>query len=87
MRRCVNGSHLPQCHLYFVSGSLAALTSKLRKQPLTSHPSVKGQLEEGAALCIIEILPSVTESDRVETVFDYKEESVVVSNNLITRSA
>ena len=28
-------------------GSLAALGSKLPKQPLTSHPSVKDQLKEG----------------------------------------
>jgi len=45
------------------AGSLAALTSKLPKQPLTSHPSVKEQLQ----------------SD-----FEYKEDSVVVSGKLVT---
>lgn len=45
------------------AGSLAALTSGLPKQPLTSHPSVKKQLE-GA--------------------FEYSEEPVVVSGNLVT---
>lgn len=33
-----------------VAGSLAALTSKLPKQPLTSHPSVKSQLENCMAM-------------------------------------
>ncbi|TFK75567.1 DJ-1 [Pluteus cervinus] len=45
------------------AGSLTALTSKLPKQPLTSHPSVKDSLKDG---------------------FDYSEESVVVSNGLVT---
>ncbi|ETW75947.1 hypothetical protein HETIRDRAFT_436865 [Heterobasidion irregulare TC 32-1] len=45
------------------AGSMAALTSKLPKQPLTSHPSVKSKLE---------------------TEYDYREDSVVVSGNLIT---
>ncbi|KAH0578582.1 hypothetical protein H2248_003727 [Termitomyces sp. 'cryptogamus'] len=44
------------------AGSLAALTSDLPRQPLTSHPSVKAQLEG----------------------FDYSEDSVVISGNLIT---
>ncbi|KAF5348439.1 hypothetical protein D9757_012781 [Collybiopsis confluens] len=44
-------------------GSLAALTSGLPKQPLTSHPSVIAQLQDE---------------------FIYSEDSVVVSNNLIT---
>ncbi len=30
-------------------GSLAAQTAKLEKQPLTSHPSVKAQLQDGAS--------------------------------------
>jgi hypothetical protein len=29
------------------AGSQAALTAKLPRQPLTSHPSVKAQLENG----------------------------------------
>ncbi|KAG9052647.1 hypothetical protein FS842_009460 [Serendipita sp. 407] len=45
------------------AGSLVAKTSKLPKQPITSHPSVKRQLE----------------SD-----YEYKEESVVVSGKLVT---
>ncbi|KII91196.1 hypothetical protein PLICRDRAFT_89532 [Plicaturopsis crispa FD-325 SS-3] len=45
------------------AGSMAALTSRLPKQPITSHPSVKAELEKA---------------------FEYSEESVVVSGNLIT---
>ncbi|VDC07372.1 unnamed protein product [Peniophora sp. CBMAI 1063] len=45
------------------AGSLAALTSGLPNQPLTSHPSVKEQLDRA---------------------FAYREDSVIVSNNLIT---
>ncbi|KAJ7754351.1 DJ-1 [Mycena maculata] len=45
------------------AGSLTALSSKLARQPLTSHPSVKAQLENH---------------------FEYSEDSVVVSGNLIT---
>ncbi|THH19621.1 hypothetical protein EW146_g1587 [Bondarzewia mesenterica] len=45
------------------AGSLAALSSKLPKQPLTSHPSVKSELEKD---------------------FEYREEPVVVSGNLVT---
>ncbi|KAF8639133.1 hypothetical protein AX17_001623 [Amanita inopinata Kibby_2008] len=45
------------------NGSLAALTSKLPKQPITSHPGVKTQLEGE---------------------FEYSEEPVVISGNLIT---
>ncbi|PFH50857.1 hypothetical protein AMATHDRAFT_144062 [Amanita thiersii Skay4041] len=45
------------------NGSLAALTSRLPKQPLTSHPAVKS---------------------RLETEFEYSEDPVVVSGNLIT---
>jgi len=45
------------------AGSLAALTSKLPKQKLTSHPSVKSKLDQD---------------------FDYSEDSVVVSNKLVT---
>ncbi|KAF9269436.1 DJ-1 [Marasmius fiardii PR-910] len=45
------------------AGSLAALTSDLPKQPLTSHPSVKSKLVDN---------------------FEYSEEPVVVSGNLIT---
>ncbi|KAJ7728657.1 class I glutamine amidotransferase-like protein [Mycena metata] len=46
------------------AGSLTALSSKLPRQPLTSHPSVKAQLEND---------------------FDYSEQPVVVSKNLVTR--
>ena len=37
------------CHrdLMVVAGSLAALTTKLPRQEITSHPSVKGLLEKG----------------------------------------
>ncbi|KAF9556811.1 DJ-1 [Agrocybe pediades] len=45
------------------AGSLAAKTSKLPRQPLTSHPSVKAELEQD---------------------FDYREDPVVISDNLIT---
>ncbi|KAF8957536.1 class I glutamine amidotransferase-like protein [Flammula alnicola] len=45
------------------AGTLAAKTAKLPKQPLTSHPSVKAQLEHD---------------------FEYLEDPVVVSDNLIT---
>ncbi|KAJ3509590.1 hypothetical protein NLJ89_g5140 [Agrocybe chaxingu] len=45
------------------TGSLAAKTSKLPKQPLTSHPSVKDQLDKD---------------------FEYVEEPVVISKNLVT---
>ncbi|PPQ69977.1 hypothetical protein CVT25_001529 [Psilocybe cyanescens] len=46
-----------------IQGSLAAKTAVLARQPLTSHPSVKAQLEHD---------------------FEYSEESVVVSDNLVT---
>ncbi|KAH7907912.1 class I glutamine amidotransferase-like protein [Hygrophoropsis aurantiaca] len=45
------------------AGSLAALQASLKRQPLTSHPSVKAQLEDK---------------------FEYKEDSVVVSDRLVT---
>ncbi|KAF9484061.1 DJ-1 [Pholiota conissans] len=45
------------------AGSLAAKSAKLARQPLTSHPSVKAELEQD---------------------FDYSEDAVVVSDNLIT---
>ncbi|KIP03548.1 hypothetical protein PHLGIDRAFT_94627 [Phlebiopsis gigantea 11061_1 CR5-6] len=45
------------------AGSLAAKTSGLPKQPLTSHPSVKSHLEDD---------------------FEYSEEPVVVSGQLVT---
>jgi hypothetical protein len=31
----------------FQTGSLAAKTSRLPPQPLTSHPSIKGELDKG----------------------------------------
>jgi len=48
---------------FICNGSLTALTSKLPRQPLTSHPGVKSVLEKD---------------------FEYSEDSVVVSGNLIT---
>ncbi|TFK25419.1 DJ-1 [Coprinopsis marcescibilis] len=45
------------------AGSLTAKTSKLARQPLTSHPSVRAELEED---------------------FEYSDEPVVVSGNLVT---
>lgn len=48
---------------FICNGSLTALTSKLPKQPLTSHPAVKSVLERE---------------------FDYSEDPVVVSGNLVT---
>ncbi|EPQ53659.1 DJ-1 protein [Gloeophyllum trabeum ATCC 11539] len=45
------------------AGSLAAKTSNLPEQPLTSHPSVKSELEKD---------------------FDYSEDPVVLSKNLVT---
>ncbi|KAF8902523.1 class I glutamine amidotransferase-like protein [Gymnopilus junonius] len=49
------------------AGSLAAKTAKLPQQPLTSHPSVKAELEHGKY-----------------SNFEYLEDSVVISNNLVT---
>ncbi|KAI0284615.1 class I glutamine amidotransferase-like protein [Russula aff. rugulosa BPL654] len=46
------------------AASLVAKSSHLPRQPLTSHPSVKEQLDKD---------------------FDYREDSVVISGNLITR--
>ncbi|KAI0053131.1 DJ-1 [Auriscalpium vulgare] len=45
------------------AGSLAAKTAKLLNQPITSHPSVKSELEKD---------------------FDYREDPVIISGNLIT---
>lgn len=45
------------------AASLVAKSSQLPRQPLTSHPSVKEQLDKD---------------------FDYREDSVVISGNLIT---
>jgi hypothetical protein len=64
------------------TGSLTALTAKLPSQPLTSHPSVRSLLENGMKriqkqLCFVLI--------EICSDFEYSEESVVVSNNLITR--
>ncbi|KAF5384072.1 hypothetical protein D9615_003423 [Tricholomella constricta] len=54
------------------AGSLAALRSGLPRQPLTSHPSVRKDLEKGMSC------------RRVSNDFDYSEEPVVVSGNLVT---
>ncbi|KAL9709238.1 hypothetical protein Ac2012v2_007592 [Leucoagaricus gongylophorus] len=45
------------------AGSLVARSAQLARQPITSHPSVKSELE---------------------TMFDYSENSIVVSGNLVT---
>jgi len=44
-------------------GSLVARSAQLTRQPITSHPSVKSELE---------------------TLFDYSENSIVVSGKLVT---
>lgn len=64
-----------------LSGTLAALTSGLPKQPVTSHPSVKDRLEKGtpARPCQV-ICNSPGDVD-----FEYKEDNVVVSGHLVTR--
>jgi protein DJ-1 len=69
--------------VYDNTGSLTALTAKLPSQPLTSHPSVRSLLENGKKqsqkqLCFILLIEICSD-------FEYSEESVVVSNNLITR--
>ena len=65
-------------------GSLVALSAKLPTQPLTSHPSVKSLLENGALTLIrattVNVMFTCTD-------FDYSEAPVVVSGNLITRCA
>ena len=62
---------------------MAALTSKLPKQPLTSHPSVKSKLETGTFLTFA--LRYISETTTVHvSEYDYREDSVVVSGNLIT---
>ncbi|KAJ7190808.1 class I glutamine amidotransferase-like protein [Mycena pura] len=53
------------------AGSLTALTSKLPRQPLTSHPSVKAQLEK------------IEQNSPLH--FDYSEDPVVISSKLVTR--
>ena len=68
--------------IYDDTGSLTALTAKLPSQPLTSHPSVRTLLETGMKriqkhLCFVLI--------EICSDFEYSEESVVVSNNLVTR--
>ncbi|KAN0136910.1 DJ-1 protein [Lactarius tabidus] len=52
-----------KCVGMICAGSLAAKTSRLPFQPLTSHPSIKGELDKD---------------------FDYREDPVVISGNLIT---
>ena len=62
---------------------MAALTSKLPKQPLTSHPSVKSKLETGTFLTFA--LRYISETTTVHvSEYDYREDPVVVSGNLIT---
>ena len=68
-------------HVEILIGSLVELTSGLPNQPLTSHPSVKGQLESSAydtTICGEECINHLSE-------FAYREVPVIVSNNLITR--
>jgi len=63
-------------------GSLAAKTAKLPRQKITSHPSVKAELQQGDYNCYktqrLFFLISCVD-------FEYIEEPVVVSGNLITR--
>jgi hypothetical protein len=64
--------------------SLVAKSSQLPRQPLTSHPSVREQLDKGSARI------HFSDSQRLEVKFfpldfDYREDSVVISGNLITR--
>jgi len=48
---------------FVLSGSLVARSAQLTRQPITSHPSVKSELE---------------------TLFDYSEDSIIVSGKLVT---
>ena len=66
--------------------SLVAKSSQLPRQPLTSHPSVKEQLVKGSIrvhFCF-RIIP-VSKVFFFLLDFDYREDSVVISGNLITR--
>jgi protein DJ-1 len=66
------------------AGSLAAKTSGLQKQKLTSHPSVKSELEKGESLTQDRsILGHIT--DPIYLDFEYSEDPVVVSGKLVTR--
>lgn len=49
--------------IFVFLGSLVARSAQLTRQPITSHPSVKSELE---------------------TLFDYSENSIVVSGKLVT---
>lgn len=62
-------------------GSLTALTAGLPKQPLTSFPTVKAELEKGESV-------STALHQRVLKApkdFEYREDPVVVSGRLVTR--
>jgi hypothetical protein len=62
--------------------SLVAKTCQLPRQPLTSHPSVKEQLDKGNAAHHFSRYPLLCHRS---IDFDYREDSVVRSGNLITR--
>lgn len=60
---------------------MAALTSKLKKQPVTSHPSVREHLDKGK----YPTLPLYWKLTYKRIDFDYAEDSVVASGQLVTR--
>lgn len=64
-------------------GSLAAKTAKLPRQKLTSHPSVKAELEQGE-YNRYKLYPSLVKIPSCID-FEYIEAPVVVSGNLVTR--
>jgi hypothetical protein len=64
--------------------SLVAKSSHLPRQPLTSHPSVKEQLDKGSVRVHFSRWP-MSQSNFFLLDFDYREDSVVISGNLITR--
>lgn len=65
-----------------LSGSLAAKTSAFPKLSLTSHPSVKGELETGEAI-VSPLMRNINSQTYAEYI--YEEEPVVVDSGLITR--
>lgn len=60
---------------------MAALTSKLKKQPVTSHPSVREHLDKGKN----PTLPLYSKLTYKRIDFEYAEDNVVVSGQLVTR--
>ena len=74
---------------YVFTGSLAALRSNLPKQPLTSHPSVKSQLDKGkqpppSPLLSYHIIFSYFTEPLILLDFTYSDDPVVVSGTLVT---